>query len=65
METINRRILAISLFVIGILTILLAGIKITGFEQQYVAVRFLGIVDLIALSLFAFTTARRMKSKRR
>ncbi|MCD8235630.1 MAG: hypothetical protein LUD00_03015 [Prevotellaceae bacterium] len=63
METINR-IWAISLFVMGISAILLTGIKIIGIEQQDVAVRILGVVDLIALPVFAFATVRRMKSKR-
>lgn len=48
----------------GISAILLTGIKIIGIEQQDVAVRILGVVDLIALPVFAFATVRRMKSKR-
>lgn len=63
METINR-IWAISLFVMGISAILLTGIKIIGFEQQDVAVRIFGIVDLIAFPVFAFAAVRRMMKSR-
>lgn len=47
----------------GISTILLTGIKFIGLEQQEAAVRIFGIVDLIALPVFAFATVKRMKSK--
>lgn len=48
----------------GISAILLTGIKIIGFEQQDVAVRIFGIVDLIVLPVFAFATVRRMMKSR-
>ncbi len=62
MEFINK-IWAISLFVIGVSTIFLIGIKLIGSGQQNVAVRFLGVIDLVALPIFTFATIRKMETK--
>ena len=52
---------SISLIVIGVATIILAGSNIVGIEMPDVAVRVLGIVDLIALPILAFSTVKKVK----
>ena len=51
----------ISLIVIGIATFILAGAKIVGIDLPDVAVRILGIVDLVALPVLAYSTIRKIK----
>ena len=61
MKTKNDYIWSISLIVIGIATFILAGSNIIGLELPDVAVRILGILDLIALPFLAYTTIRKIK----
>lgn len=57
----NNSIWAISLLVIGVATIILAGARLSGVELSAAATRILGVIDLIALPVLAFTTVRRIK----
>ena len=61
MKTKNDYIWSISLMVIGIATFILAGSNIIGLELPDVAVRILGILDLIALPFLAYTTIKKIK----
>ena len=54
---------AISLLVIGIVTIILAGSGLVGVKLSDTATRILGVIDLIAIPVLAFTTVRRIKSR--
>ena len=54
---------AISLLVIGIVTIILAGSGLVGVKLPDTATRILGVIDLIAIPVLAFTTVRRIKSR--
>ncbi|MEE1154777.1 MAG: hypothetical protein UH241_06435 [Acutalibacteraceae bacterium] len=51
----------ISLIMIGIATVILAGSNIIGIELPDIIVRILGIVDLIVLPLLVFTTVKKVK----
>lgn len=50
-----------SLLIISVATIILAGSNIIGMELPDIAVRIIGIVDLIALPVLAYTTVRKIK----
>ena len=50
-----------SLLIISIATIILAGSNIIGIELPDIAVRIIGIVDLIALPVLAYTTVKKIK----
>lgn len=50
-----------SLLIIGVATIILAGSNVIGIELPDIAVRIIGIVDLIALPVLAFTTVKKVK----
>lgn len=52
---------SISLMVIGIATFILAGSNVIGINLPDVAVRILGIVDLIALPFLAYSTVKKLK----
>lgn len=52
---------SLSLFVIGIATIVLAGSNLIGINLPSIAVRILGIIDLIALPVLAFSTVQKMR----
>lgn len=52
---------SISLIMIGIATVILAGSNIIGIELPDIIVRILGIVDLIVLPLLVFTTVKKVK----
>lgn len=47
--------------IIGIATFILAGANVAGIELPDVAVRILGIVDLIALPFLAYSTVKKVK----
>jgi len=49
-----HRLWAISLLVIGIVTIIGAGCNVMGIQLPDIAVRILGVIDLIALPVLAF-----------
>ena len=57
----NDLIWSISLMLIGIATFILAGANVIGMELPDVAVRILGIVDLIALPFLAYSTVKKVK----
>lgn len=61
MKTKNDYIWSISLMVIGIATFILAGSNIIGFKLPDIAIRVLGIVDLIALPFLAYSTVKKVK----
>ncbi len=50
-----------SLMIIGIATIILAGSNIIGIELPDLAVRIVGIVELIALPVLACSTVKKLK----
>ena len=57
----NNLVWSISLILIGLATIILAGSNIVGIELPDAAVRILGIVDLIALPFLAYSTVKKVK----
>ncbi len=57
----NDLVWSISLVLIGIATFILAGANVVGIELPDVAVRILGIVDLIALPFLAYSTVKKVK----
>ena len=59
----NDLIWGFSLLIIVALaaTVILAGSNIIGIELPDIAVRIIGIVDLIALPVFAYTTVKKIK----
>lgn len=57
----NDLIWIISLVIIGIATVILAGSNIIGLVLPDVTVRIIGIIDLIALPFAAFTTVKKVK----
>lgn len=50
-----------SLLIISVATIILAGSNIIGMELPDIVVRIIGIVDLIALPVLAYTTVKKVK----
>ena len=48
--------------IIGAATIILAGSNIIGIELPDIAVRIIGIVDLIALPVLAYTTVKKYQN---
>lgn len=63
MKTKQDLIWGISLIVIGIDTLVLTGSKIIGLTLPDVVARIIGIIDLIALPFFAYTTVKKAKKK--
>ena len=57
----NDLVWSLSLFVIGIATSVLAGSNLIGINLPGIAVRILGIIDLIALPVLAFSTVQKMR----
>ena len=57
----NDLLWSLSLMVIGIVTFILAGSNIVAIELPDVAVRVLGIIDLIAIPFLAFSTMKKVK----
>lgn len=53
---------SISLLVIGITTIILAGANIVGVELPDITVRVLGVLELIALPVLAFSTIKKVRT---
>lgn len=54
---------SISLIIIGIATIILAGANIVAIELPDIAVRVLGVIDLVSLPVLVFSTVKKTKSK--
>ena len=65
MKTRNDLLWSISLFVIGIATIILAGLKIVGVELPDVLIRIIRIVDLISLPVLTYTTVIKVKRNKK
>ena len=61
MKNKNDLMWSISLMLIGLATIILAGSNIVGIELPDVVVRILGIIDLIALPFLAYSTVKKVK----
>lgn len=57
------RVWSISLIVLGVVTIILASTRIMGIELPDMVIRILGVLDLIALAVFGYTTASRFIHK--
>lgn len=63
MKTKYDLIWSVSLIIIGIATLILAGSRIAGTELSDTAVRILGIIDLISLPFLAFTSIKKFVKK--
>lgn len=61
MKNKNNLIWGLSLMIIGAATIILAGSNIIGTELPDIAVRIIGIADLLALPTLAYTTVKKTK----
>ena len=57
----NDLLWSLSLLVIGIATVILAGSNIIGIALPDIAVRLTGVIDLIALPVLAYTTVKRIR----
>ncbi|MGN1417520.1 MAG: hypothetical protein ACI4XF_11790 [Oscillospiraceae bacterium] len=55
---------SISLILIGIATIILAGANIAAIELPDFIVRALGVIDLVSLPVLAFSTVKKSKNKK-
>ena len=64
MEKRNYLLWSLSLLVIGIATVILAGSNIIGIELPDIAVRIIGVIDLIALPVLAYTTVKKIKKNK-
>ena len=53
----------LSLLIISVCTIILAGSNIIGIELNDVLTRVLGILDLVCLPVLAFTTIKKIKKQ--
>ncbi len=58
MKKTNDLMWGLSLLIIGVATVILAGSNVIGIELSDAAVRIVGIVDLIALPVLAYTTKK-------
>ena len=61
MKKSNDLLWSLSLLVIGIATVILAGSNIIGIALPDIVVRITGVVDLIALPVLAYTTVKRIR----
>ncbi len=57
----NDLVWCLSLVLIGVATVILAGSNIVGIDLPDTTVRILGIVDLIALPFLAYSTVKKVK----
>ena len=57
----NKLIWAVSLLIIAFATIILAVSNIGGMELPDTAVRIIGIIDLVFLPVFAYSTVKKLK----
>ena len=64
MEKRNNLLWSLSLLVIGIATVILAGSNIIGIELPDIAVRIIGVIDLISLPVLAYTTVKKIKKNK-
>lgn len=57
----NDLIWGFSLIIIGAAIIILAGSNVIGLKLPDIAVRIIGIVDLVALPVLAYTSVRKVR----
>lgn len=57
----NDLVWGISLIIIGAATIILAGSNVIGLKLPDIAVRIIGIVDLVALPVLAYTSVKKVR----
>lgn len=57
----NDLLWSISLLVIGLATIILTGLNISGIDVPDIVVRIIGVIDLLALPVLAYTTVKKNK----
>ena len=57
----NDLVWGLSLVLIGVATVILAGSNIVGIDLPDIAVRILGMVDLIALPFLVYSTVKKVK----
>ncbi len=57
----NDLLWSISLLVIGLATIILTGLNIIGIDVPDIVVRIIGVIDLLALPVLAYTTVKKIK----
>lgn len=57
----NNLIWGFSLIIIGAATVILAGSNVIGLKLPDIAVRIIGIVDLIALPVLAYTSVKKVR----
>ena len=55
---------SVSLIIIGVATIILAGVNIIGIELSDIAARILGVLDLVSLPVLAFSTVKKAQNKK-
>lgn len=61
MKKTNDLLWSISLFIIGIVSIILFGSNIIGIELSDIVVKILGVIDLLALPVLVYTTVKKFK----
>ena len=61
MKNRNDLLWSMSLLVIGIATVILAGSNIIGIALPDIAVRIIGVIDLITLPVLAYTTVKKIR----
>ncbi len=57
----NDLLWSISLLIIGIATIISIGLNIIGIDVPDIVVRIIGVIDLLALPVLAYTTVKKFK----
>ena len=57
----NDLLWSISLLVIGLATIILTDLNISGIDVPDIVVRIIGVIDLLALPVLAYTTVKKIK----
>ena len=57
----NDLLWSISSLVIGLATIILTGLNIIGIDVPDIVVRIIGVIDLLALPVLAYTTVKKFK----
>jgi len=62
LKTVNL-LWSVSLFVIGIVTIIFAATNLAEIELPDMAVRVLGVVDLVALPILLFSSVKKLKNR--
>lgn len=62
MKTTNL-LCSISLIVVGICSILLGGANLLGIELSDFMIRGMGLIDLAALPVLAYTTVKKLRNK--